>query len=77
MNELRCYKPQIKSLQQHSSVINRTVSTKVAIMIEVTSRHVECSLLTPDFSQTPAVALHGHKLDHLLTLALIAWKVSS
>ena len=26
-------------------------------MIEVTSRRMECSLLTPDFSQVPAVAL--------------------
>ena len=29
----------------------------VAIMIEVTSRRMECTLLTPDFSQVPAVAL--------------------
>ena len=27
-------------------------------MIEVTSRRMECTLLTPDFSQVPAVALH-------------------
>ena len=26
-------------------------------MIEVTSRRMECTLLTPDFSQVPAVAL--------------------
>ena len=28
-------------------------------MIKVTSRHMECALLTPDFSQVPAVALHA------------------
>ena len=29
----------------------------MAIMIEVTSRHMECTLLTSDYSQMPAVAL--------------------
>ena len=29
----------------------------VTVMIEVTSRQMECTLLTPDFSQMPAVAL--------------------
>ena len=30
----------------------------VAIMIEVTSRRMECTLLTSNYSQMPAVALH-------------------
>ena len=28
-------------------------------MVEVTSRRMECTLLTPDFSQVPAVALQA------------------
>ena len=31
----------------------------VAIMIEVTSRRMECTLLTSNYSQMPVVALHG------------------
>ena len=31
-------------------------------MIEVTSRRMECTLLTPDHSQVPAVALHAPRL---------------
>ena len=27
-------------------------------MIKVNSRHMQCTRLTPDFSQMPAVALH-------------------
>ena len=46
-----------RKLQQQCYVINRKESTKVAIMIEVTSRRMECTLLTPDHSQVPAVAL--------------------
>ena len=36
---------------------------KVAIMIEVTSRRMECTLLTPDHSQMPAVAIQNYFLD--------------
>ena len=32
-------------------------TTKVAIIIKETSCHTECTLLTPDYSQMPAVAL--------------------
>ena len=34
----------------------------VAIMIEVTSRRMESSLLTSNYSQMPAVALHHHRM---------------
>ena len=43
-------------------------STKIAIMIEVTSRRMECTLLTPDFSQVPAVALHYVRLAFFVSV---------
>ena len=48
-----------RKLQQQCYVINRKESTKVAIMIEVTSRRMECTLLTSNYSQMPAVALQS------------------
>ena len=41
-------------------------------MIEVTSRRMECTLLTPDFSQVPAVALQlstKNVLSHLTNMS--------
>ena len=38
----------------------------VAIMIEVTSRRIECTLLTSNYSQMPAVALHKQRNSRLL-----------
>ena len=35
-------------------------------MIEVTSRRMECTLLTPDFSQVPAVALHYFAINGIV-----------
>ena len=49
-----------RKLQQQCYVINRKESTKVTIMIEVTSRRMECTLLTPHNSHMPAVALQAH-----------------
>ena len=40
---------------------------QIAMVIEVASRHMECTLLTPDLSQMPAVALQ----DDLSMLATI------
>ena len=60
-----------RKLQQQSQVINRTESTKVAIMIEVTSRLMECTLLTPDFSQVPAVALQ--RLSYFLLIRFYSY----
>ena len=39
-------------------------------MIEVTSRRIECTLLMPDFSQTPAVALQANTSMHFIMLKI-------
>ena len=54
------YIPQIEGHQQHLDLYmehpHRSVG--LAIMIEVTSCHMECTHFNLDYSQVPAVALH-------------------
>ena len=50
----------------------QTQSTKVVIMIEETSRRMECTLLTPDYSQMPTVAPHLFRDQMLNSKALFA-----
>ena len=51
------YKPQVESRQQHLAFYTERHLCSVAIMIEVTSRHLECIHFNSDYSQMPAVAL--------------------
>ena len=49
-------KPQTESRQQHLGLYMDRHLYLVTIMIEVTSRHMECTHFNPDNSQMPAVA---------------------
>ena len=46
-------------------------------MIEVTSRHMECTLLTSNYSQMPAVALHLYSTPKLLLIGNKEVEISS
>ena len=54
------YKPQVESRQQHLALCMDRHLRSVAIMIEVTSRHLECTHFYSDCSQMPAVAKQLH-----------------
>ena len=51
------YKPQVESRQQHLDLYMDRHLRSVAIMTEVTSRHMECTHSNADYSRMPAVAL--------------------
>ena len=51
------YKPQVESRQQYLALYMERHLCSVAIMIEVTSRHTECTHYNSNNSQMPAVAL--------------------
>ena len=51
------YKPQTESQQKHLVLYIDRHLRPVAIMIEVTSRHMECTDFNLVYSQMPAVAL--------------------
>ena len=51
------YKPQTECRQQHLALYMDRHLRYVAIMIEVTSRHMECTHFNLDYRQMPAVAL--------------------
>ena len=51
------YKPQTESQQQHLAIYMDRQKRSVAIMIEVTGRHVDCTHFNSDYSQVPAFAL--------------------
>ena len=51
------YKPQVKSRQTHLALYSDRHLRSVAIMIEVTSRHMECTRFKLDYSRMLAVAL--------------------
>ena len=48
------YKSQVESQQQHLALYTERHLRSVAIMIEVTSRHMECTHFNLDYSQMPA-----------------------
>ena len=50
------YKPQAESQQQHLGLYVDHHQLSVAIMIEVTSRHLECTYFNLDYSQMHVVA---------------------
>ena len=54
------YKPQLESRQQHLALYMDRHLRSVAIMIEVTSRHMECTHFNPNYSRMPVVALKSH-----------------
>ena len=61
-SRLLTLKSQAESGQQHLALyINRHLRS-VAIMIVVTSRHVVCTLWTPDYSQMPDVTLQAKQI---------------
>ena len=49
------YKPQTESRQQHVALYTENHARSAAIMIEETSRHMECTYFNLDYSQMPAV----------------------
>ena len=72
MSSVRCscsnlsnfnYKPQAESQQQHFALYMYCLLLSLAIIIEVTSRHMECTHFNLAYSQMPAVALPSLKLQ--------------
>ena len=51
------YKQQVESRQQHLALYMDRHLHSLAIMIEVTSRHTECTHFNLDYSRMPPVAL--------------------
>ena len=58
------YKPHTESHQQHLDLFIERHLRSVAIMIELTSRHTECTYFNSDYSQMPAVALQVYSCEH-------------
>ena len=56
-SNLNYYKPQTESHQQHLALYMDRHLSLVAIMIEVTSRHMKCTHFHSHYSRMPAVAL--------------------
>ena len=52
------YKLQVESRQQHQALYIDSHLRLVGMIIEVTSRHMECTYFNLDYSRIPAVALH-------------------
>ena len=65
-------KPQVESRQQHLALYVDCHLCPLAIMIEVTTRHTECTHFHLDYSRLPAVALQCQqcplkRLESILT----------
>ena len=56
------YKPQAESHQHPGLYVDHYVQS-AAIMIEVTSHHMECTHFNLDYSQMPAAALYNNDPD--------------
>ena len=54
------YKPQTESHQQQSVLYMKRYLLSVVIMIEVTSRHMECAHSNLDYRRMPTVELQRH-----------------
>ena len=54
------YKPQIESRQQHLALYMDRRLHALALMVEVTSRHMEYTHFDLDYNQMPDVALHHY-----------------